>query len=71
MFRALVNMHAYRFPVPTGRRHTAWDPGSPHPRLLRESDVETVLASGTDFARKFDARVDSTALDALDRGLGL
>jgi hypothetical protein len=51
------------------RRYTAWDPGSPHPRVLRVGDVEAVLASGTDFARKFDQTVDGAALDAIDAAL--
>jgi hypothetical protein len=41
--------------------------------VLREADLERILASGLDFARKFDASVDARVLDELDRhvhGLG-
>jgi hypothetical protein len=50
------------------RRYTAW--GEPHqtgPRILGMDDLETVLASGCDFARKFDPTVDRAVLDELDR----
>jgi hypothetical protein len=40
--------------------------GAPHPDLLTSSDYERLLASGADFARKFDADVDSQVLDLLD-----
>jgi hypothetical protein len=47
------------------RRYTRWDVGAPHPRLLGIEDLDAMLASGCDFARKFPpgARV----LDELDR----
>ncbi len=54
-----------------GRRHMAWPAGDPHPRLLRTADLDAVLASGTDFARKFDATADPAVLDELDRALGV
>jgi hypothetical protein len=40
--------------------------GAPHPELLTSSDYERLIASGSDFARKFDAAVDSRVLDLLD-----
>jgi hypothetical protein len=40
--------------------------GAPHPELLTSSDYEGLIASGADFARKFDAAVDSRVLDLLD-----
>jgi hypothetical protein len=40
--------------------------GDPHPDTLTTSDLDRVLASGADFARKFDAEVDSGILDLLD-----
>lgn len=46
------------------RRYTAWAPGSLHPAVLGMADLDAVLASGADFARKFD---DGAVLDALDR----
>lgn len=49
------------------RRFSAWTrPGSPHPDVLRRFDLDAILASGTDFARKFDSTIDSEVLDALD-----
>jgi len=44
--------------------------GAAHPKLLRSSDVDAVIASGCAFARKFDTDVDDTVLDALDRATG-
>jgi hypothetical protein len=41
-------------------------PGAPHPDLLTSRDYDRLLASGADFARKFDADVDSHVLDLLD-----
>jgi hypothetical protein len=41
-------------------------PGSPHPATLTAADLEAALASGADFGRKFDARVDGRVLDLLD-----
>ena len=49
------------------RRFTRWEPGSPNPAVLTLGDLDAMLASGNDFARKFDPDVDSGVLDALDR----
>ena len=50
------------------RRFTRWDdPSGPRPRTLRAADLEAMLDSGLDFARKFDERVDADVLDDLDR----
>src|ERR671914_825102 len=38
-------------------------PGAPHPDTLTGGDLESVLSSGADFARKFDVEVDSEVLD--------
>jgi Core-2/I-Branching enzyme len=47
------------------RRHAVFErPGSPSPRVLGLTDVDRALASGADFARKFD---DVAVLDAIDR----
>ena len=40
--------------------------GAPHPDTLTVDDLERMLASGADFARKFDMAVDSRVLDLLD-----
>jgi hypothetical protein len=40
--------------------------GAPHPELLTSADFDRLVASGADFARKFDAAVDSQVLDLLD-----
>ncbi|MGH2846968.1 MAG: hypothetical protein ACRDL0_13275 [Thermoleophilaceae bacterium] len=44
-------------------------PGAPHPDTLTTADLDRMLASGADFARKFDPGVDSRVLDQLDRRL--
>ncbi|MDA0182855.1 beta-1,6-N-acetylglucosaminyltransferase [Solirubrobacter phytolaccae] len=46
------------------RRFSKWVPGSLHPAVLGMDDLDAVLASGADFARKFE---DPRVLDALDR----
>jgi hypothetical protein len=38
-----------------------------HPKTLTAEDLPQALASGADFGRKFDVRVDPTVLDELDR----
>jgi hypothetical protein len=45
------------------RRFSAWTPGSPHPAVLGAGDLDAVVASGCDFARKFE---DLRVLDELD-----
>ena len=37
-----------------------------HPDVLTSSDLDTLMASGAIFARKFDESVDSSVLDSLD-----
>jgi hypothetical protein len=49
------------------RRFTRWVAGAPHPQVLGVGDLDAMLASGLDFARKFDASVDAQVLDELDR----
>lgn len=49
------------------RRFSAWEAGAPHPRLLTIEDLDAILASGTDFARKLDLEVGPDLFDALDR----
>jgi hypothetical protein len=44
-------------------------PGAGHPDILRLTDLQTLLASGRHFARKFDATVDAAILDALDESI--
>jgi hypothetical protein len=39
----------------------------PAPAILRRDDLESIVASGKLFARKFDATIDSEILDELDR----
>jgi hypothetical protein len=46
------------------RRFTSWSPGAAHPDTLGLGDLDRVLASGADFARKFE---DPRVLDELDR----
>lgn len=50
------------------RRYTVWDRRNmTGPRVLRIEDLDSILASRADFARKFDETVDNTVLDAIDR----
>jgi Core-2/I-Branching enzyme len=50
------------------RRYTVWDePNQTGPRVLRLGDLDPMLGSGCDFARKFDQTVDGAVLDAIDR----
>jgi hypothetical protein len=49
------------------RRFTRWVDGASHPEVLGVGDLSSMLASGLDFARKFDPTVDSRVLDELDR----
>jgi hypothetical protein len=49
------------------RRFVSFEaPLTPHPDTLTTADLDRVLASKCDFARKFDAEVDTEVLDALD-----
>lgn len=51
-------------------RYTIWDrPHMTGPRVLRTPDLDMLLRSGMDFARKFDETVDSAVLDELDRSV--
>jgi Core-2/I-Branching enzyme len=50
------------------RRYSVWD--TPHmtgPRPLGMQDLDPMLGSGGDFARKFDETVDRDVLDEIDR----
>jgi hypothetical protein len=47
------------------RRYVAFE--GAHPRVLRVGDLEAMLASRGDFARKFDPTIDRRVLDELDR----
>jgi hypothetical protein len=49
------------------RRFVTFDRGAANPRVLRLADLDAVLASGADFARKFDMTVDAAVLDEIDR----
>ncbi len=52
----------------TNRRYSVWDkPGMSGPRVLGADDVDLLVGSGGDFARKFDETIDAAALDAIDR----
>jgi hypothetical protein len=51
------------------RRFTLWPSRSAHPAVLRVTDLERILSSGADFARKFDLTIDPIVMDELDRVL--
>ena len=48
------------------RRFSRFAAGSPHPDTLTSDDYDRLVASGADFARKFDATRDPRVLDLLD-----
>jgi Core-2/I-Branching enzyme len=48
------------------RRFSSFAHGAPHPDTLTSEDLDRLLSSGADFARKFDATVDPRVLDMLD-----
>lgn len=51
------------------RRYVHWEneKTDPSPRIIRSVDIKKTLASGADFARKFDILTDSHVLDEIDR----
>ena len=46
-----------------------WEHGGNHPRVLRECDVKALLSRPEMFARKFDIRVDASAIEVLAQNL--
>jgi hypothetical protein len=50
-------------------RYIDWSEGRASPRILTSDDLDSLLASGDLFARKFDARVDERVLDMLDASI--
>jgi Core-2/I-Branching enzyme len=48
------------------RRFSSFAAGSPHPDTFTSDDYDRLLASGADFARKFDTTRDPRVLDLLD-----
>jgi Core-2/I-Branching enzyme len=47
-------------------RYTDWSLGGPSPKVLTIHDLERMLRSSALFARKFDPRIDTAVIDALD-----
>jgi Core-2/I-Branching enzyme len=48
------------------RRFSSFEHGAPHPATLVSEDYDRLVASGADFARKFDTKVEPGVLDMLD-----
>lgn len=49
------------------KRFTIWEKkDSAHPKVLRKTDLEAIMASDDLFARKFDEKIDSEILDLID-----
>jgi hypothetical protein len=67
-FFATVLLNDDSLRVARENRRFVWfeSPDAPHPKTLTSADLDRVLASGCDFARKFDMDADPDALDALD-----
>lgn len=51
------------------RRFISWPSLSAHPRVLRVADLDRILSSGADFARKFDLMIDPMVMDELDHAI--
>lgn len=52
------------------KRFTIWEkPNSAHPKILRKTDLDAIIASDDLFARKFDEQVDSEIMDLIDSKL--
>jgi Core-2/I-Branching enzyme len=47
-------------------RYIRWTEGEAHPAVLTVADLDSMVASGAHFARKFDEEFDSSVLDRLD-----
>lgn len=63
----LVNAKKFRI-IPDGKRYIDWtDSRNNHPKTLGVADLPAMLASGANWARKFDSRADPQVLDILDR----
>jgi Core-2/I-Branching enzyme len=63
----LVNSGRFRLVDDPRRYFDFRDSRLNHPKTLTAEDLPRALASGADFGRKFDVRVDATVLDELDR----
>jgi hypothetical protein len=49
------------------KRFTIWEKAdSAHPKILRKTDLEAIMASDDLFARKFDENIDSEIMDLID-----
>jgi hypothetical protein len=54
------------------RRLIRWThPETGHPDVLSSADLDAIISSGKDFARKIDSRKDPKILDLLDEQIGL
>jgi hypothetical protein len=62
----LANDRSLRISGATGRLYVFDEQHRAQPRVLRSHELDSVLASGADFARKFDETVDRTVLDEID-----
>jgi hypothetical protein len=62
----LANTTALTF-APGYDRYIRRTEGSPHPVVLTSQDIDSMMASGAHFARKFDELIDSSVLDELDQ----
>jgi Core-2/I-Branching enzyme len=51
------------------RRFTLWPSRSAHPAPLTVADLDRILGSSADFARKFDPTIDPVVIDELDRAV--
>jgi Core-2/I-Branching enzyme len=63
----LINSHRFTFEPDCRRYFDFRNSRFNHPKTLTAADLPRALASGADFGRKFDVRVDPRPFDQLDR----
>jgi Core-2/I-Branching enzyme len=67
-FQTILFNSAFKHKIKDGVFHyTDWSENKAHPRLLTINDKQNILASDYFFSRKFDATVDATILDLIDK----
>ncbi len=64
----LLNDQSLKLATSDAKRFVSWShPETGHPDVLTRDDLDRASASGAHFARKINARFDSSVLDTLDR----
>ena len=67
-FHTILFNSEFKHKIKDGVFHyTDWSENKAHPRLLTINDRQNILASDYFFSRKFDATIDATILDLIDK----